>query len=317
MTTSRNNNLNLTLSALVAPDVTSACFAETESAMPRKENADARGTIRRMTARLTLIGLLMMGTVIRTRVTHADTLDIESAVNQYMSAVDIQMQRGVEGSADPALYPSVYAGTDQDHILLSFLSKSSFAREKILEMVIDQYTSSSSPSDSLTDDLDSAIDAIESLETDGEPIQVKGYPFLFVGSVGEFVGHRNHRGLYFINQCLTVFASQFPGASLNHEALRKNGITHVINWSPSAKCNTFDDMEYMCISGVRGDHSMRVHLAKVDKAVEFIESARKAGGRVLSHCWHGRNRRWVWRRIYSIYFSAVDFCQVLLFIVHV
>ena len=27
---------------------------------------------------------------------------------------------------------------------------------------------------------------------------------------------------------------------------------------------------------------MRVHLAKVDKAVEFIESARKAGGRVLS-----------------------------------
>jgi hypothetical protein len=72
--------------------------------------------------------------------------------------------------------------------LLSFLSKSSFAREKILELVIDQYISSSSPSDSLSDDLDSAIDAIESLETDGEPIQVKGHPFLFVGSVGEIAG---------------------------------------------------------------------------------------------------------------------------------
>lgn len=121
----------------------------------------------------------------------------------------------------------------------------------------------------------------------------------------------SQEGLHFINQCLTVFASQFSGASLNHEALRENGITHVINWSPSAKCNTFDDMEYMCISGVRGDHSMRGQLAKLDKAVELIESARKAGGRVLSHCWHGRNRRWVWRRIYSLYFSAVYFCQVL------
>jgi len=56
---------------------------------------------------------------------------------------------------------------------------------------------------------------------------------------------------------------------------------------------------------------MRGQLAKLDKAVELIESARKAGGRVLSHCWHGRNRRWVWRRIYSLYFSAVYFCQVL------
>ena len=31
-------------------------------------------------------------------------------------------------------------------------------------------------------------------------------------------------------------------------------------------------------------------LATLDKAVTFIEAARKSGGRVLSHCWHGRNR---------------------------
>ena len=187
MTMSRNDDLNLALSALAAPDFASACFAETEHAMPLKENADARGTIRRMTARLTLLGLLVMGTVIRTRVANAETIEIERAVSDYIPAADIQMQRSaMEGSADPASHPSAYAGTDQ--ILLSFLSKSSFAREKILELVIDQYISSSSRSDSLTDDLDSAIDAIESLETDGEPIQVKGHPFLFVGSVGEISG---------------------------------------------------------------------------------------------------------------------------------
>ncbi len=31
--------------------------------------------------------------------------------------------------------------------------------------------------------------ATESLEMDGKPIQVKGYPFIFVGLVGKIVGH--------------------------------------------------------------------------------------------------------------------------------
>ncbi|KAL7524306.1 hypothetical protein ACHAXR_000514, partial [Thalassiosira sp. AJA248-18] len=88
-------------------------------------------------------------------------------------------------------------------------------------------------------------------ETDGEPIQVNGHDFLFVGSVG---------------------------ASLNLESLKKNGITHVINWSSSARCNVFDDIEYLCISGVRDLRDMANHLADLDRAVEFIESARKSGG---------------------------------------
>jgi hypothetical protein len=83
------------------------------------------------------------------------------------------------------------------------------------------------------------------------------------------------------------------GASLNHESLRKNRITYVINWSSSAKCNAFDDIEYMCISGVSGRSGMRGHLEELGKAVETIELIRKAGGRVLSHCFYGKNRRWV------------------------
>ena len=94
---------------------------------------------------------------------------------------------------------------------------------------------------------------------------------------------------------LQFFIAYATGASLNHESLRKNGNTNVINWSSSAKCNAFDDIEYMCIRGINGGPAMEDHLDKLDKAVETIESTRKAGGRVLSHCFYGKNRRWVRR----------------------
>ena len=77
------------------------------------------------------------------------------------------------------------------------------------------------------------------------------------------------------------------GAAMNKESLNQRGITHVINWSSSAKCNTFPDIQYFCIKGIRSGHGMIKYL---DKAVEFIESARKSGGFAMSHCWYGRNR---------------------------
>lgn len=80
------------------------------------------------------------------------------------------------------------------------------------------------------------------------------------------------------------------GASMNEESLRKNGITHVINWSNSARCNLFDGIEYLCLTGISGREGMRNHLADIDTAVDFVEDARRAGGKVLSHCWHGKNR---------------------------
>ena len=36
-------------------------------------------------------------------------------------------------------------------------------------------------------------------------------------------------------------------------------------------------------------HSLE-HIEDLDKAVEFIESARQSGGKALSHCWFGKNR---------------------------
>jgi len=155
--TSSNNDLDLALSALAAPNVAS----------------EERGTIGRMTARLTLIGLLMMGTAIRTRVSNAESLKTESPVDDYMSAANnhVMHRRLLE---------------DKDQTLLSFLSESSFARKKITDLIIHRYTATL-PSEIESDGLDNAIEAIELLETDGEPIQVSGRPFLYVGSVGEIV----------------------------------------------------------------------------------------------------------------------------------
>ncbi len=71
-----------------------------------------------------------------------------------------------------------------DQTLLSFLDDSSFARDLVVNMMVTEYTTTSYPN--IDDRLDNAIEAIQICETDGEPIQVKGHDFLYVGSVGEF-----------------------------------------------------------------------------------------------------------------------------------
>lgn len=67
----------------------------------------------------------------------------------------------------------------------------------------------------------------------------------------------------------------------------------------------WEDIEYMCILGVHGGSSlvddprssMGSHLAELDRAVDLIESVRKSGGRLMSHCWEGKNRSVVSREL--------------------
>jgi protein-tyrosine phosphatase len=51
-----------------------------------------------------------------------------------------------------------------------------------------------------------------------------------------------------------------------------------------------DNIEYLCIGDIAGSEDMAKHLDDLDQAVDFAESARKSGGKVLSHCWYGMNR---------------------------
>mmetsp|Transcript_17570 Transcript_17570/g.38038 ORF Transcript_17570/g.38038 Transcript_17570/m.38038 type:complete len:405 (+) Transcript_17570:216-1430(+) len=151
-----------------------------------------------------------------------------------------------------------------DQELLSILSTSSFARDSVIDLMVNEYTTDfGHDGDNRLYRFESAVEAIGISETDAEPIQVKGHPFLFVGSIG---------------------------ASRNEESLHRNNITHVINWSPWAHCNVVDDIEYLCFTGILTYKQMIHRLDDLDKAVDFIESARKAGGKAMSHCWYGRNR---------------------------
>lgn len=131
-----------------------------------------------------------------------------------------------------------------------------------IDLIVNEYTTNS-PDHRRKANLRKAIQAIEISERDGEPAPVMGHDFLFIGSVG---------------------------SSMNEESLRKNGITHVINWSNSARCNRFDGIEYLCVEGITSQSEMMHHIDELDKAVELVESVRKSGGKVLSHCWYGENR---------------------------
>lgn len=77
---------------------------------------------------------------------------------------------------------------------------------------------------------------------------------------------------------------------MNQESLRRRGITHVVSWSPTARCNVFPEVDYLCIHDVFNYSDMLRRLDELDRAVEYVEAARRAGGKVMSHCWNGRNR---------------------------
>lgn len=151
----------------------------------------------------------------------------------------------------------------QKMLMTGLADSSSQVKNDVIHLIINKYVSASSP-EKLFEKLDNALEAIDFMHTDGEPVQVKGYPFLYVGSVG---------------------------ASLNGKSLAANNITHVVNWSISSKCNVFEGIEYRCIEGISGsDMSRKKNVQKLHDAVEFVEKARIAGGNVMSHCWYGRNR---------------------------
>lgn len=81
------------------------------------------------------------------------------------------------------------------------------------------------------------------------------------------------------------------GAARNLKALRKRGITHILNVSPIVPCYFRDNPEgaftYHVVP-IYDDSSVDL-LPHLEKAVEFIAAGRKAGG-VLVHCYAGQSR---------------------------
>ena len=52
--------------------------------------------------------------------------------------------------------------------------------------------------------------------------------------------------------------------------------------------------------------SRKKNVQKLHDAVEFVESARIAGGNVMSHCWYGRNRSVTLLVAYLMTYAGMD-----------
>ena len=156
-----------------------------------RDFASSRGMI----ARITMGGILLINTVMNSHSLH-------DSIGRYDANIDgILPTRGESNNIDDddnvrrrrKLDGSNYNNNIKinseldslDQTLLTFLSESSVGRQKVIEFMIDQYVSPTTPDDNMTDKLDNAMEAMSFMETDAEPVQVLGYPFLFVGSVGE------------------------------------------------------------------------------------------------------------------------------------
>jgi hypothetical protein len=152
-------------------------------------------------------------------------------------------------------------------ILTSYLTKSTYAREKIIHLIIDKYSMSSSSSTASLPKLNTAFEVLHYMEIDSYPIPIKDYPYLYIGSVG---------------------------VSLNHYAIQKEGISYIINWSSSFTCNNnnvfLPNIVYACISNIRGKDMIH-HLDRLNKAVDLIFRTRKEddASKIMIQCYHGKH----------------------------
>jgi len=168
-----------------------------------------------------------------------------------------------------------------DKKLLKFLTRSSYAREKTMQLLTDEFISDQSTDTSISDKVVDTIEAMELVVSDGLPVQVEGFPFLFVGSVG---------------------------AVMNEKALKEYGITDIISWSTTAKCNNYPFIKYMCFTNVSNYGDMKKHMDdELNAAVDRIEEVRKAGGKVMSQCWYGRNRSVTLLVAYLLKYGGFDY----------
>ncbi len=161
-----------------------------------RRNSREFASSRSMIARITMGGILLINTVMHSHSLHDSIGRYEANIVGILPTRgasnniddddnDVRRRRKLDGSNSNN---NIKINNELDSLgqtLLTFLSESSVGRQKVIEFMIDQYVSPTTPDGNLTDKLDNAMEAMSFTETDAEPVQVLGYPFLFVGSVGK------------------------------------------------------------------------------------------------------------------------------------
>ena len=101
-----------------------------------------------------------------------------------------------EGEEDEEFTEAGVSLSSTDHALMKFLGKSSYGRDRVVELLLNEYTTQN-PDKDRDDLLNDAFEAMYISETDNEPVQIKGHDFLFVGSVGKSSLKNNISSLYY------------------------------------------------------------------------------------------------------------------------
>lgn len=161
----------------------------------RSNSRDYLVSSKGMIARITMGGMLLINTVMNSHSLHDSITRYEASMDGIQMPTrdesfddDDRSVRRKRKLIDRQVPTSSNTSNNEieslDQSLLSFLSESAVGRQKVIEFMIDQYVSPTSPESNLIDKLDNAMEAMSFMDTDAEPVQVVGYPFLFVGSVG-------------------------------------------------------------------------------------------------------------------------------------
>ena len=114
---------------------------------------------------------IMLGTVIHSLMLNCAQDDAYTADNDKPPSLLLVIDKGGMSKIDLSLIP--------------FLAESSFIRDKVIDLLVNEYTVPNGVDTARFDRFQTAMETMQLLETDGEPIQVEGYLYLFVGSIGE------------------------------------------------------------------------------------------------------------------------------------
>lgn len=81
------------------------------------------------------------------------------------------------------------------------------------------------------------------------------------------------------------------GAAYNLDGLLKANISHILNLSVSTRVKFPKRFEYMHVDKIHDNKSKENMITPYfESTSDFIEKARRQGGKVLVHCWRGRSR---------------------------
>ena len=106
---------------------------------------------------------------------------LESKVTLGLGGIGLKLQE-LKLEQEAASDHEEGEGETRNNILLNLLKKSSeFSNQKIANLIISEYIEPSSDSE-----LGDAMEALQLLEDDPEPVPITDHDSLFVGSVGKF-----------------------------------------------------------------------------------------------------------------------------------